>query len=107
MRKLAMTAIGAMAMIGFATPALAHNDEWNSRHDWQHDRLGQRHDNVHDQLEEEHDEAHDQGLGRWEHRQLHRELQYQHAEADYRIAREHQRQHRRNDWRRRYYNYGY
>lgn len=105
MRKLAMTAIGAIAMLGFAAPALAHENDRNSRHDWQHDRLEQRHDNVHDRLDDEHAEAHDEGLIPSDHRQLHRELAYEHDRADARVARDHRLEHR-DDWQRREYGYG-
>lgn len=106
MRKMILAAASAVALLGFSAPAMAQ--DWQGRHDWQHDRLDQRHDDVHDQLDEEHDEAHEQGLSPWEHRQLHRDLQYQHDEADYRLQRQHRREHRR-DWQRRhrYGNYGY
>ncbi len=106
MRKLTLTTIGVFAAIGLAAPAFAH-DDWNSRHDWQHEQLDRQHDDVHDQLEAEHDAAHEEGLTPWEHRQLHQDLQYQHELADYRIAREHERQHRREAWRRHYSEYGY
>lgn len=107
MRKLTITAAGVLAALAFTAPASAHDNDWNSRHEWQHDRLDQRHDDVHDQLDYEHAEAHEQGLSPWDHRQLHRELQYQHQEADYRIERQHERQHRRDGWRRRNWNYSY
>jgi len=106
MRKIILAAASAVALLGFSAPAMAQ--DWQGRHDWQHDRLDQRHDDVHDQLDEEHDEAHEQGLTPWEHRQLHRELQYQHDEADYRLERQHRREHQR-EWQRRhrYGSYGY
>ena len=110
MRKLVITAVGVLAALALAGPAYAHENNWNSRHDWQHDQLDQRHDDVHDQLDAEHAEAHEQGLNPWEHRQLHRELQYQHEKADHRIERQHERQHRRDAWRRRIWTnnyYGY
>jgi hypothetical protein len=103
-----MTAIGAMGILAFAAPATAQNYDWGGQHYGQHERLDDRHDDVHDELDTEHDAAHEEGLSRWEHRQLHRDLRFQHEEADYRIARQHQRQHRRNAWQRRAYgNYGY
>lgn len=105
MRKIALTAISAVALLGFAAPAMAH-DRW-SRHDHQHEQLADEHDDVHDRLDQEHAEAHEEGLSPWEHRQLHRELRYDHAQADYQIARQHQREHWRNRYRRRYQNYGY
>ena len=107
MRKLAVMMVGAMAVLGFAMPASAHDYSWRSRHDWQHDRLDRRHDAIHDELEEEHDEAHDQGLSPWEHRRLHQELEYQHELADHQLERRHARQHRRDSWRRYYGNRGY
>ena len=110
MRKFAITAVAvvtAVAMFGFAVPASAHEDGWNSVHDWQHDQLDQQHDDVHDQLGDEHAYAHEQGLNTWEHRQLHRQLQYQHEQSDYQIGRQHQREHRRDSWRRGYGNDGY
>lgn len=107
MRKLALTALGAIAVLGFAAPAMAHENDWNSRHDWQHDRIEQRHDNVHDRLDDEHYEAHDYRLSGRDHRALHRDLRYEHERADYRISQEHRREHRLHDWRPRSYLYGY
>jgi len=77
------------------------------RHDRQHDRIEERHEDGHEQLEEEHEDAHDQGLSRWEHRDVHQDLEYRHARQDYQLQRRHQGQHRRNGWQRRYYNNGY
>ncbi|CAN5284604.1 hypothetical protein BH10PSE14_BH10PSE14_20480 [soil metagenome] len=108
MRKIIFVAASAVAVLGFSVPAMAQ--DWQGRHDWQHDRLDQRHDDVHDQLDEEHDEAHEQGLSPWGHAQLHRDLQYQHEDADYRMQLQHRREHQREEWRRRhraYGNYGY
>ena len=111
MRKLAVTLIAGAAMIGVAAPAMAQNYGWNNnnRHDQRHDRLEDRHDDNHDRLDDEHDAAHDEGLNRWEHNDVHRDLDYQHARADYKLQRKHERQHRRDQWRR--YNqqrgYGY
>ena len=107
MRKLTIATIGALSMLAFAAPAAAQYGGWESHHDRQHDWLDQRHDDVHDHLDEEHAEAHEQGLSPWEHRQLHEQLQEQHDYADYQIARQQQREHRRDAWRRRYGNYGY
>ncbi|WP_295638278.1 hypothetical protein [Novosphingobium sp.] len=107
MRNVTMTVLAAVAMLGFAAPALAHENDRNSRHDWQHDRLDQRHDDVHDRLDDEHADAHDYGLSPWEHRQLHRQLAYDHDRADARIARDHRREHRRDDWQRRDDGYGW
>ena len=105
MQKIALIAVSAVAMLGFAAPAMAH-DQW-SRHDRQHERLADEHDNVHDQLGEEHAAAHEEGLSPWEHHQLHRELRYQHERADYQIARQHQNQHWRNEYRRYQNDYDY
>ncbi len=101
MKKLAIALAGAVAAIGFAMPAAAHDNNWNSRHDRQHDRLEQRHDDVHDQLEDEHEDAHAWGLSSREHRRLHRALQYQHDRADHQLEHQHSREHRRDYW------YGY
>lgn len=110
MRKLTVALLGAAATLGFAMPAVAHESNWQTRHDWQHDQLDDWHDDVHDQLDEEHARAHEEGLSPWEHRRLHEELDYQHARADYQIQREHRREHRRDRWQRYnpyYDNYGY
>jgi hypothetical protein len=92
MRNIVFTALGAAAMFAFAAPAMAQ-DQWDY--------------DVHDQLDQQHADAHDEGLSPWEHRQLHRELRYEHAQADYQIARQHQQEHWRDQYRRRYQNYGY
>jgi hypothetical protein len=105
MRNIVLTAVSAAAMLAFAVPAMAQ-DQW-SNHDDQHEHLANHHDDVHDQLDQEHADAHDQGLSPGEHRQLHRELRYDHAQADYQIARQHQREHWRDQHRRRYRGYGY
>ena len=112
MRKFVITAVvaaTAVAMLGYAAPASAHDDSWNSGHDWQHDQLDQRHDDVHDQLGDQHANVHEQGLNYWEHGQLHRQLQYQHQWADHRLEHQHQRQHwhSRDAWRQGYGNDGY
>ncbi len=109
MRKLMMTAIGAVATISFGLPVAA-NAQW-SRHDHQHEQLDDQHGDVHDQLEAEHSQAHEEGLTPWEHAQLHQDLRNRHEEADYAIELQHQREHMRDQWRRRhgygYQNYGY
>jgi len=103
MRKMILAAASVVAVLGFSAPAMAQ--DWNGGwHDRAHDRLDQRHDDAHDQLEEEHHEAHEQGLTPWEHRQLHRELRWQHDDADYELQRQHQRQHQRH---RHWDGYGY
>jgi hypothetical protein len=113
MKYKAIAAALGLAAFAALTPvaASAHGDEdgynrnygWNgySQHDRQHDRLDDRHDNIHDRLDDEHAYAHEQGLDPWEHRQLHRELDYRHEEADGRLRRDHWRQHWRNRWQRR------
>ncbi len=106
MRKSIIGVIGAVALASFALPAAA-NAQW-SRHDHQHEQLDEEHGDVHDALEEEHAQAHEQGLSPWEHAQLHQDLNNQHAEADYAIELQHQREHQREQWRRQYGNqYGY
>jgi hypothetical protein len=103
MRKSLVLALG-VAAVAVATPAMAHDNSWNSRHDWQHDQIDDRHDDSHDQIDEEHARAHDYGLNQWDHRELHRDLEYQHDYDHYQLQRQHQRQHRRDRWRD-YYGY--
>jgi uncharacterized protein (UPF0335 family) len=94
------------AMLPSAASAQSAYGYGYSQHDQRHERLEDEHDDNHDELDEVHADAHDQGLSRREHRQLHQELQYEHAQSDYQLARQHQRQDRRA-WQRRYYNRGY
>ena len=103
MHKSLVLALGLLT-VAVATPAMAHDNNWSSRHDWQHDQLDGQHDDSHDQLDEEHARAHAYGLNRWEHRQLHRDLEDQHDYDHYQLQRQHQRQHRRDRWRD-YYGY--
>ena len=77
------------------------------RHEAQHDQIEEEHGDGHDQLDEEHDQAHGQGVNPWEHAQLHQQLQYQHGYNDYQLKRQHRSEHQREQWRRRYSNYGY
>lgn len=100
------SAVFAITMPSVASAQSAYGYSNYGEHDQRHDRFEDRHDANHDELDEVHADAHDQGLSRREHRQLHRELQYEHADADYRLARQHQRQDRRA-WQRRYYDKGY
>lgn len=109
--KLPIIAALATAVVALTAPSLAsaqdrHGYSNYGEHDRRHERLDDRHDDNHEELNEVHADAHDQGLTRRGHRQLHGALQYEHAETDYRLARQHQRQDRRA-WQRRYYNRGY
>lgn len=98
MRRKFELIIGAAAL-ALGSPALAHDNSQDNRHDWQHEQLGQRHHDGHDQLDDEHAQAHDYALSRRDHRQVHRELEYQHDAADYRLNRQHQGAHRSDRWR--------
>ena len=95
---------------GYAYPNVGYDGySQDDRHDRRHDRLGDQHDDVHDDLSDVHDDAHEQGVSRFGHRVLHRDLQFQHADADYRIERRHRRADQRDVWQRQYrsYQYGY
>jgi hypothetical protein len=103
MRKIAIT-VSALALMGFAVPAMAHGSDngwdngWQSPHDQLHDQLDEQHNDIHDQLNYEHAQAHEEGLTPWEHAQLHRDLAWQHQNADRQIRREHRRAHRWSQW---------
>lgn len=84
-----------------------YGDRYRSRHEAQHDELDEQHDDIHDQLDEEHAQAHEDGLSRWDHRQVHRELRQEHRYGHREMNREHSWEHRRNSWQRRYRVYDY
>ncbi|MCU6455953.1 hypothetical protein LPN01_17895 [Sphingomonas sp. A2-49] len=105
MKNASIISVFGIAALAAMVPsaASAQSGYGYGQHDQRHDRLDDRHDDNHDELGEVHADAHDQGLSRRGHRQLHRGLQYEHAQSDYQLARKHQRQDRRA-WQRRYYN---
>ena len=105
MRKLGLLIAGSVLVLGMAAPAAAHDPR--QRHDSDHDQLEQRHDATHDALEDEHAAAHEEGMNWREHRELHRELQWQHDRADRRLERQHRRQHRNYDGYNGHNGYGY
>jgi len=98
MRRLVLTMVSVTALIGFAVPASAHDYNWASPHDQEHEGLDRQHEAIHDELDAEHAAAHEEGLTPWEHEQLHRELEYRHEQADAQIRWEHERWHRRGSW---------
>ena len=95
MRKVILTAASAIAVAGFAAPAMAHPDDG---HDEEHEQLNDQHDEAHDDLDYEHAEAHAQGLSPWEHYQLHRYLDAKHDWEHEQLRSEHHRWHNYNDW---------
>ena len=99
MKKVLFAALGSLAALTLATPAMAQH---GGRHHDQHHRLEDRHDRQHDRLDERHDRAHYYGVNRREHRRLHRSLENQHHRNDHRLERRHDDQHdrryRRRGW---------
>lgn len=79
-------------LLGIKCGCAAVGHDQYDRHASEHDRLEDWHGSVHDRLEDEHAYAHEEGLSRRKHRQLHRELDYQHDRAAYRIGRQHRQE---------------
>lgn len=105
MRKLGLVVAASFLAFGVTAPAMAHpDDDWyQSPHDYDHNRLDRQHDDEHDYLDDVHREAHGQGLSRWEHRQLHRDLRREHRREHRQLDREHRWEHRDNRWNPGYY----
>lgn len=94
--------VTAVLTVGFAGPALAHDDD----HEEEHDQLGSehaqghwflqnRHSDVHANLAAEHGAAHyyNPSMSRKAHRRLHRQIDQQHAWKDSRLNWQHQQIH--------------
>src|SRR5437879_6557778 len=79
MHKLIVTVIASACAFGLAAPAMAHPDDGTDEHEEVHDQLNDQHGAGHDTLDAFHAQAHQYGMDPWEHRQLHRFLDLQHA----------------------------
>lgn len=112
MRKLTLMLVSPLLALGVAVPAMAHPDDgygydqYESQHDYDHDHLDQRHDAGHEYLDEIHREAHEEGMSPWEHYQLHRYLDREHAWQHRRLEWQHRREHWRRSWDPGYYGWG-
>lgn len=97
MRWIWPATAGIAVALSFSAPVLAHenrwNNQWDSGHSYQHDRLERRHDRTHDRLEDRHDRAHWYGVSRREHRRYDHRLQHRHDRAHRRLERRHDRFH--------------
>jgi hypothetical protein len=96
MRSLLITTLSGAALLGFASPSMAHPTYGDDQHQDQHEQIDEQHADTHEQVNDIHADAHDQGLSGYEHRQLHRQLNRAHDRADDRLEAQHYYQHQYN-----------